>query len=293
MESAEAFGIGHTVSMTPLHAVKEVREEMKNRVSFICMPAFHTEMTREDFKRNFLSEMKQFEAEGVKVVKFWCPPRLSDAKINQSRGPLLLNSELMISLMEEAAALGMSFMVHVADPDTWFATKYQDQRRYGSKTSHIEAFREVLDRFNVPVIAAHMGGSPEDLDLLSELLEAHGNLHLDTSATRWMVRELSKHDEKKIVAFMQRWKHRIAFGSDIVTVEEGFAAKTERELYFSRYWALRTLLETDYKGESPIADPDLINEGATQQVPILKGKALPRDVLQSIYFETAKKFFKI
>ncbi|MHC4590503.1 MAG: hypothetical protein ACYTAQ_14535 [Planctomycetota bacterium] len=35
------------------------------------------------------------------------------------------------------------------------------------------------------------------------------------------------------------------------------------DLYASRYWALRTLFETDHVGPSPIADPDLALVGRT------------------------------
>jgi hypothetical protein len=292
-EAAQAFGIGHTVSMTPLSAVDEVRNVLGERVSFIAMPSFHSEMTPAEFKSNFLYEMNEFRAKGIKIVKFWCPPRLSETSLNQSSGPLLIDSDLMTSLMEEAASHNMSFMVHVADPDTWFATKYCDVKKYGTKEAHLDALRKVLDRFKVPVIAAHMAGSPEDLDVLSSLLEDHSNLHLDTSATRWMVRELSKHDKFHFLAFMRRWKERIAFGSDIVTVESGLDHYGERTLYCSRYWAFRTLFETDYDGESPISDPDLLlNEGnnctAIPPVPLLKGKNLPPDILKAIYCNTAK-----
>ena len=36
------------------------------------------------------------------------------------------------------------------------------------------------------------------------LLEAHPNLHLDTSATKWMVRELGRHSRDEIVSFLEK-----------------------------------------------------------------------------------------
>ena len=67
--------------------------------------------------------------------------------------------------------------------------------------------------------------SPEDLDFLDTLLERYDYLHLDTSATKWMVRTLSAHDQEKIESFFARWKHRILFGSDIVAVGEHLCRK--------------------------------------------------------------------
>ncbi|HRI41291.1 MAG TPA: hypothetical protein PLW54_06390, partial [Bacteroidia bacterium] len=81
-------------------------------------------------------------------------------------------------------------MVHIADPDTWFATRYSDARRYGTKREQYQGLERMLDRFTNPWIAAHMGGWPEDLGFLDGMLARHPNLHIDTSATKWVVRAL-------------------------------------------------------------------------------------------------------
>src|SRR5690606_8368514 len=94
---------------------------------------------------------------------------------------------------------------------------------------------------------------PEDLDFLAGLLSRHPNLVLDTSATKWQVRELSRHPRARLHDFFRRFRTRILFGSDIVAT----GADASFDLFASRYWALRTLFETDYDGPSPIVDPDL------------------------------------
>jgi predicted TIM-barrel fold metal-dependent hydrolase len=206
--------------------------------------------------------------------------------------------------MDEAAALGMTFLVHVADPDTWFATRYRDATIYGTKRSHYEPLERLLDEYRVPWIAAHMGGSPEDLPFIASLLERHPNLHLDTSATKWMVRELSRHPRAEIIRFLERWRGRILFGSDIVTSDDHLhagakatemAAKARDaesafDLYASRYWALRVLWERDVEIESPISDPDLAMVDPRRSVddaPVLSGKALPPDLLRTLYHDAA------
>jgi hypothetical protein len=59
------------------------------------------------------------------------------------------------------------------------------------------------------------------------------------------------------------------------------------DLYASRYWALRTLLERDYHGESPIADPDLHLVNPHQHNPLdaptLRGVSLSSDSLAYLY----------
>jgi hypothetical protein len=160
----------------------------------------------------------------------------------------------------------------------------------------------------VPWIAAHLGGWPEDLGFLSGLLDRHPNLHLDASATKWMVREISRHEREAVVAFLRRFNGRILFGSDIVTTDDHLAhaeGKSEMaakasapedafDLYASRYWALRTLWETDHDGPSPIADPDLamLDPGrfGPLDAPRLRGHRLPADLLQSFYAGAAEGF---
>jgi hypothetical protein len=157
-------------------------------------------------------------------------------------------------------------------------------------------------------LAAHMGGWPEDLDFLDGLLERHPGLVLDTSATKWMVREVSRHPRERVVRFLARWSGRILFGSDIVSEEVHLVRKAGPtpgrvvadlasspgeafDLYASRYFALRTMWETAYEGESPIADPDLkmVDPSAYDDMsaPPLRGLSLPADMLRVLYREGA------
>jgi hypothetical protein len=63
------------------------------------------------------------------------------------------------------------------------------------------------------------------------------------------------------------------------------------DLYASRYWALRKLFESDYRGPSPIADPDLHlvdpRQHKEHDAPPLNGHALPQHLLQSLYHDAA------
>ena len=65
------------------------------------------------------------------------------------------------------------------------------------------------------------------------------------------------------------------------------------ELYASRYFALRTMFETAYDGESPIADPDLMMVEPTRynamSGPRLRGLSLPRELLGVLYSGAAEK----
>jgi hypothetical protein len=186
------------------------------------------------------------------------------------------------------------FVVHRADDA-------HGPRQYGRKLDHYTPLRKALDRFTMPWIAAHMGGFPEDLGFLDTLLEAHPNLHLDTSATKWMVRELGRHSRSEILGFLERWRGRILFGTDTVTTDEHLREgdkssemgkkATSREgandLYASRYWALRMMWEGSGEVTSPISDPDLAmvapDKHGPLDGPMLRGLDLPPDLLRVLY----------
>ena len=62
------------------------------------------------------------------------------------------------------------------------------------------------------------------------------------------------------------------------------------DLYASRYWALRTLLESDYDGPSPIVDPDLHKVDPAvdpKSTATLRGANLTQAQLKDVYHDAA------
>ncbi|MHB2018027.1 MAG: amidohydrolase family protein [Candidatus Xenobia bacterium] len=289
---AELYGIGLIYSMTPFEQIDSVRRVFGDRIRFIAMPTFRKGSPTYAHGRQFLNRLEGFYQKGVRICKFWSAPRGIDLGIKAKQPDLLLiNAPHRIEQMQVARDLGMIFMAHIGDPETWFTTKYADAAVYGTRRSHYDRFEEVLARFDTtPWIAAHMGGWPEDLEFLSDLLTRHPNLYLDTSATKWMVRELSRHSVADLHAFLRRHSGHLMFGSDIVTSDQHESAF---DLYASRYWALRTLWETTYHGESPIADPDLHlvdpEHHTEMDAPTLIGRALPPALLRMLYHDAARQ----
>jgi len=306
-EARDLYGVVKTYSMSQIENVDEVRDALGDTVRFIAVPSYMAENRAYAMREGFLEAIERFHALGSRIIKFWAAPRRRDLmeQAGLSTDDAALDGEWNRRALDLATSMGMMVMTHVADPDTWFATKYADASRYGSKLDQYAPLERMLDSTDVPWIAAHMGGWPEDLDFLDALLERHANLHLDCSATKWMVRELSRHAPERQREFFERWQGRVLFGSDIVTMEahlaeaddpfgKGSQASNEGEafdLYASRYWAFRTLFETDFNGASPIADPDLkMQDPRTYDdfsAPPLRGCRLPRPVLESLYRSAA------
>ncbi|MSR44054.1 MAG: hypothetical protein EXS15_01675 [Phycisphaerales bacterium] len=307
IEAMDLYGVAEIWSMTSvIEQLDPLRELFGNRIRFIAVPNWRDPNRRESHGVGYARRIRDFHARGASIAKFWAAPRGIDIGHEVGDPALMrLDNPVRIEAMQTAFDLGMTFMVHVADPNTWFATRYADASRYGTKASQYEPLEIVLDRFPARWIAAHMGGWPEDLEFLSGLLTRHANLVLDTSATKWMIREVSRHEPSVVGDFFARWSGRLMFGSDIVTSDEHLSdASTVHEmdakahsrasafdLYASRYWALRTLWETNWTGASPIADPDLAMVDpaafAPKDSPALRGIALPQSILRDFYANTA------
>lgn len=303
------FGVTHTASMSPLADAEGLKDEFGDSLRFIAMPEFMSKDRAHAHGPGYLDVITRWHRHGARIVKFWVAPRGIDlGRESGDANIMTLRNPWRVAQMDHAASLGMAFMVHVADPDTWFATKYSDAKVYGTKVSHYEPLEALIERYrSVPWILAHMGGWPEDLSFLSALLSRHPNVCLDTSATKWIVREVSRHEPSEVRAFVRKWRSRLMFGSDIVTTDRhltpdksggpapmGDLASSPAEafdLYASRYWALRTLWETDYDAESSIADPDLMmvepQKNDAMSAPRLRGVKLEREDLEWLYRRAA------
>lgn len=313
-EAMDAFGVVKVWSQTQIREAPAVREVMGDRIRFVAVPRWADADRLHAHTDGYLAELKVWGEEyGAKIAKFWTAPRIRE--IGRELGDaemFMLDSPVRVRQMERATDLGMMIMVHVADPDTWFATKYADPF-YLPKARHYDAIEKLTDRFQQPWLLAHFGGWPENLAFLDGLLSRHPNIHIDTSATKWMVREVSRQPREALLAFLRKFSGRVFFGSDIVTMdlhlqekapdvktspayrfaEQASSEEEAFDLYASRYYALRTMWETGYDGESPIADPDLAmlepEKHDHMSAPRLVGKRLPEDVLGEFYRDGAER----
>lgn len=310
-EVRRLFGVQRTYTMTQLALCAPVRDLLGESVRFIAFPSFGQPDRYAAFREGYIKVIESFRKDfGSGMLKLWASPRLRDIIPELKDQPYgateiaEIDSPWRIKQCEVGQSLGMMFMVHIADPDTWFATKYADAKKYGAKREHYEGLERMLDRFAGPWIAAHMGGWPEDLVFLDGLLTRHPNLHLDTSATKWVVRALGSHSAAETRAFFVKWidAGRLFFGSDIVVQEDHLRPQQQGvsptsdladspeaafDLYASRYWALRTMFETNHDIESPIADPDLMMVEPTKHTPMsaprLRGIGLDAVRLRALY----------
>jgi predicted TIM-barrel fold metal-dependent hydrolase len=274
LKVADEFQIQRIYSMCPADDMAVLQERFGDRLGF---NGSITKKLDEPDEAAYRLLDRYLEL-GVSMLKLWSAPR------GRERG-LLVDAPWRIEAVRRAQAAGIRVvMVHVADPDTWFRKVYTDVAKFGTKEDQYIPFERMMQMFpDITWIGAHMGGDPEHADHLEALLERYPNLHFDTSAAKWQIREVSAHRDA-IRSLMCRKPERFLFGSDLVT-RHGL----DRDHYASRYWCHRTLWESSWEGLSPIADPDFEPIEAEQKQPPLRGLNLPDDVLRKVYYENAKR----
>jgi hypothetical protein len=275
LDVAAEFGVTRIITMCYPDDIPPLRERFGDRIGFNGPISKKSVEESDDAAYRLLDRYLEL---GVEIIKYWSAPR------GRERG-LFVDAPWRIEATKRARAAGVrTVMVHVADPDAWFRTAYADAAKFGTKAQQYEPFERMLQMFpDMTWIGAHMGGDVEHPDHLEALLEKYPHLYLDTSATKWQVREVSRRTEA-VRSLICRRPERFFFGSDLVTRHT-----LVREHYVSRYWCQRTLWESLWQGPSPIADPDYTPEPGEPPQLQLRGVGLPRDVLKQVYHDNATR----
>ncbi len=279
LATGDEFGILQTVTMCPADDIAPLRDRFGDKIAFNAMI---NKRTLEEPDDEVYRGLDQFLEQGIKIIKFWSAPR------GRERG-LIVDAPWRIEAARRARSAGVRMvMVHVGDPDTWFRTMYADAAKFGTKPDQYVGLIRLMEMFpDLIFIGAHMGGDVEHPDHLEALLEKYPNLYYDTSATKWQVREVPPRG-KEVRSLMCRYPGRFLFGTDLVTRHT-----LTREHYVSRYWCQRTLWESDWRGPSPIADPDHVAAEGQPVQPPLNGIRLPSDVLEQVYFRNAEQLLNL
>ncbi|HMB94733.1 MAG TPA: hypothetical protein VKK61_01705, partial [Tepidisphaeraceae bacterium] len=230
--AADHFGIDKFVSMTPLEEALVLQRNWGDRLHFIGIPKW-ADVSYDDWMRR----IEGFYNIGSRIIKFHMAPG------TMAMRKYSLDMPEIRRIIDEAVARKMIIMSHVGDPDTWYnSSKYADTEKFGTREKHYKIWQETLE-YIPPTqfwVGAHMGGNPENLPRLQSLLDRFPNLHLDCSATKWMVREISKQRDAARDFFIRN-QDRLLFGSDQVSGDDrGF------DFLASRFWCHRKLWETAY-----------------------------------------------
>jgi predicted TIM-barrel fold metal-dependent hydrolase len=229
-----------------------------------------------------LDEISKLKGQGYSLAKSWFGPRWRD--YIDVKKDFRVNHPKLDPIFEALEDNGIPLIIHISDPDTYYASHYKDSEKYGTKDEQLKQLEDVLSlhpkiQFQIP----HFGAQPEihRLSVLSRWMDRFPNVVIDTASSRWMARELSK-DTKKAREFILKYSDRILYGTDL------FSGRGERSYFSGRYDAQRILWETNEQNTAlPFPDPDTEDTGGT----FINGLDLPLSVLSKLYWENANRIY--
>ena len=269
--------------------VERYQEQHPSRISVFAGLDYAAWRAERAFGELEAAALRDSAARGARGLKVWKHLGL------QARDPdgrlVPVDDARLDPLWGTAAELGLPVVIHVADPVAFFDPLDSTNERWEELQAHPDwhfwprvsasgqtgypGFDEILgglDRLlgrhpGTTFIGAHVGCAPEDLALVSAMLERHPNFHVDIAAR---VAELGRQPYTARQFFL-RWQDRIVFGTD-----SAVDVATCRIYY--------RFLETF--DESFDYSPDAVPPQGRWQI---HGLGLPGDVLRRIYVDNARR----
>jgi predicted TIM-barrel fold metal-dependent hydrolase len=235
--------------------------------------------------------LRDSAARGARGLKVW---KLLGLRARDAGGRLVaVDDPRLDPLWATAAELNLPVVIHIADPIAFFEPLDATNERWEELRAHPDwhfwptrppgepdapgfpPFEELLAAFDRLVgrhpsttfVGAHVGCAAEDLGLVSAMLDAHPNLHVDIAAR---LGELGR-QPYTARAFFLRHPDRVLFGTDLAA---------DPAVYRLNYRFLETFDESfDYDLEPTPG------QGRWQ----IHGIGLPDKVLRAVYRDNARR----
>lgn len=245
--------------------------------------------TDPDFGATEAARLRDSVRSGARGLKVW---KTLGLHARDPQGALVLpDDERLGPIWDEAAALAIPVLIHIADPVAFFEPLDAANERWEELQGHpdwhfwpplgarqpfgfptFDALMDSLDRLlgrhsATTFIGAHVGCAAEDLDRVASMLERHPNYHVDIAA------RLGELGRQPYTAreFFVRWADRIVFGTDVP------GDPVTNRIYYR-------FLET--RDESfPYDTEDPPGQGRWR----IHGLGLPDDVLRRVYADNARR----
>ncbi len=237
-----------------------------------------------------VAEIANMRDNGFSLAKMWAAPGWRNY-YTIYKGSFHLTDKCYQPIFEKLANDEFPLLLHMADPDTYYATTYSNSEIFGTKEEHLNELEILIQNYpDLQFQLAHFAAQPEihRLTHLAEWFDKYDNIVVDTASSRWMARELSK-DPDTARDFLKQFSNRILFGTD-ATLNTSLAQNNRSSLspYMARFVAQRILWETSARhAPLPFPDPDTETTGGT----FINGLNLPSRVLNNLYWKNGQRIY--
>ena len=234
--------------------------------------------------------------EGARAVKVWKNIGMVE---RDAQGRLLMLDDPGLSpVAEHIRQLGVPLIAHQGEPyNCWLPLEKMttsNDREYFAKHPQYHMFlhpempthqqlMDARDRFiaahpGLHVVGAHMASLEYDVDVLGAFLDRFPQATVDLAARMSQVQYQSNADRDKVRAFFIRYQDRLLYGTDLTQSPgaEPAAFRAEAHQVWQSDWRY---LATDESQRVAVLDAQV------------QGLALPRSVIDKIYYANAAREF--
>ncbi len=245
--------------------------------------------------------------QGAVAVKVW--KNIGMIEKNAQGQLIMLDDRGFDDLMKHIESLHIPLIAHQAEPkNCWLpleAMTTENDRSYfrehpeyhmylHPELPSYENLMAARDRFvaahpRLSFVGAHLGSLEWSVDELAKFLDAYPNTTVDLAARMTQVQYQSQADAAKVRRFFLRYQDRILYGSDLTENPASAAERAQNPpIDASRFPA-----EADEFWRSDWA---YLATATTQRIEAIqadvKGLALPRAVIDKIYYTNARRVFR-
>ena len=237
-------------------------------------------------------------ADGALAVKIWKNVGLVER--NAAGKLIMLDDPGLTPVVEQVRALGVPLIDHQGEPrNCWLPldqmTTDNDREYFQHHPDYYmylhpempgyEDLMAARDRFvaanpKLRFVGAHMASLEYDVDRLGAFLDRFPNATVDLAARMSQVQYQSVRDREKVRNFFIRYQDRLMYGTDLTFSPDAKAAEFKREAH--GVWT---------------SDWRYLATGETQRIEMIHadvaGLALPRAVIDKIYYANAARVFAV
>jgi len=236
-------------------------------------------------------------AAGAKAVKIWKNVGMQE----REGGKLVMLSDARISpVAEQVQKLGITLIGHQGEPhNCWLPLDQMttdNDREYFRNHPQYHMFLhpempgyedqiKARDDFvaahpGLRFVGAHLGSLEYDVDRIAAFLDRFPNANVDMAARMSQVMYQSVRDREKVRNFFIKYQDRVLYGTDLTLNPGSDAAEFKREAH--DVW---------------LRDWRYLATGESQRMEIIKadvpGLALPREVIDKVYYTNSKRAFAL
>jgi predicted TIM-barrel fold metal-dependent hydrolase len=251
-----------------------------------------------DWSARVQAELAAAAKQGARAVKVWKNIGMIEKRADGSL--IMLDDPAFGPVADRIEKLGLTLIAHQGEPyNCWLPLDqmttdndrgyFKEHPQYHmflhpDQPSHADLMA-VRDRFvaahpGLKFDGAHMASLEYDVDVLAAFLDKFPNANVDLAARVTQVQYQSVRNRDKVRNFYIRYQDRLLYATDLTQNPDDDAAETRKSAH-----------------ETWLSDWRYLATGESQRVEMIKadvpGLALPREVIDKIYYRNSRKTFAL